>query len=211
MRNVIAALTATIAIMIWAVPAGAANLIVNGGFETGNLAGFSLNATATAVAPSGFTGLNAHSGAYFLAMGDVTTTYPFGVISQTVTDTAGETLTLSYWLASAGGTPNFFEALWNGAVIPGSTVTNIGPQDYTFFEFDVLGTGTDILSFHERNLLAYSALDDISLEGTGVTPPVDPGVPEPGSASMVAFALLALAALRRAQGKSRTGHSATVI
>lgn len=40
-----------------------------------------------------------------------------GCITQTIPTTAGASYTVSFWLTNMGGSPNRFQALWEGAVI----------------------------------------------------------------------------------------------
>ena len=51
--------------------AAKADLIVNGGFETGDTGGWTIAASFTDAAPSGFDGITAHSGNWFLALDDI--------------------------------------------------------------------------------------------------------------------------------------------
>jgi hypothetical protein len=176
--------------------AQAANLITNGGFETGDFTGWTVSANATGVVTAGFDGEVPNSGTYFAALGDTSGSYPYGTLSQTVTDTAGQNLTLSYYLESDGATPNYFDANWNGVLIPGSDLTNVGDQrpNYVHYTFTVVGTGSDTLLFHEQNVPAYWGFDDVSLS-TG-------GVPEPATWAMMLVGFAGLgAALRGAKRK----------
>src|SRR5262249_35409538 len=82
------------------------NLLTNGGFETGSFSGWTVKAGATGVQTAGYDGENPHSGTYFAALGDTSSSFPFGTLSQTVADKAGQNLTLSYYLESDGRTAN---------------------------------------------------------------------------------------------------------
>lgn len=63
------------------------------------------------------------------------------------------------------GTPTIFQALWNGAVVTGSLLSNVNAANgvYSFFSFTVQGTGSDELAFQGRNIPNFVRLDDISL------------------------------------------------
>ena len=166
------------------------NLVMNCGFETGDFTDWAVDANATGVA-SDFDGFLPHSGSFFAFLGDTSGTYPYGTLSQTITDTSGETLQLSYWLGSDGATPNYNEVDWNGVVVPGSQVSDFPAVPYTLYQFDVLATGSDVLRFVEQNVPAYNALDDISLVPTSTV------VPEPASLALLVTSLLDLGLLRR--------------
>ena len=173
-----------------ATGAQAANLLVNGGFETGDFTGWTVNVNNTGVTSS-FDGEVPHSGNYFAYLGDTDTTYPFGTLSQTVADVSGQNLTLSYWLESDGQLPNYFDANWNGTLVAGSALTNVPDQrpNYVEYTFNVVGTGSDTLLFHEQNIPAYWALDDVSLTA---------GVPEPATWALLMIGLGAIGyAVRR--------------
>lgn len=149
------------------------NLVLNCGFETGDFTDWNTAGdNNTFVASSFDEGPN--SGTFFAALGNVGFN---GIVSQIITDTAGASYTLSYWFASDGGLPNYFEADWNGTTLPGSVESNVGAFGYQNFTFKVTGTGSDTLTFLERNDPAWQALDDISL------------VPEPASVLLFGTAL----------------------
>jgi PEP-CTERM motif len=180
-------------------PANAADLVTNGGFETGTLAGWTFVGNATGAAASGFDGHPAHSGGFFAALGDTSSSFPFGRLSQIISTVAGQNYTLSYYLASDGALPNYFDATWNGILIAGSLLTNSPDSrpNYTHYTFNVLGTGSDTLLFHEQNRPAYWALDDVSLvEAAGA-------VPEPSTWMMLilGFGLIG-GAMRSRRGKT---------
>src|ERR1700720_2962597 len=71
-----------------ATPASA-DLITNGGFETGDFSGWTVVAGATFVSCGSFDGFTAHSGSCWAALGAVGGD---GTLSQTFSDTAGKTL-----------------------------------------------------------------------------------------------------------------------
>ena len=173
----------------------AGNLVQNCGFETGNFTDWTVAANATGVVTAGFAGEDPHSGTYFAALGDTSGSYPYGTLSQTITDVSGQTYTLSYWLESDGATPNYFDANWDGTLIAGSALTDTPDQlstGYVNYTFTVTGTGSDTLLFHEQNVPAYWAFDDISLAPTTAT-----GVPEPATLGLLAFGALAALGIGR--------------
>lgn len=173
-----------ISLALLAASVGAnANLVVNGDFETGNFSGWNVSANATGVT----TGSYAQSGTYGAALGHVG---GLGTIAQTISTTAGASYDLSYWFFSDGGTPNYFDVLWNGVQIAGSQESNAAAFAYTDFTFTVVGTGSDTLTFRERNDPSWQGLDTISLE-------LSNNVPEPGSLVLVGLGLAALGLSRR--------------
>ncbi len=181
------------AVALFNLPALAdTNLITNGGFETGDFTGWTVIANNTAVeAGPGQGGYSAHSGTFYVALGH----FAFsngptdGTLSQTITDTPGEMLTLSYYLASNGTVPNDFNTYIDGTHV--GSLVNIGPQDYTLYSFTFIGSGSDTIMFGERDDPDWLALDDVSVTPT-------PAVPEPSSLALLGTgALCALATARR--------------
>ncbi|HEX4155075.1 MAG TPA: PEP-CTERM sorting domain-containing protein [Acidobacteriaceae bacterium] len=153
---------------IASVPALADNLITNGGFETGDFTGWTVNAGFTVVVSEPFEGFNAHSGNYFAALGNVGSD---GTLAQTFSDTSGQTYTLSFYLGSDGGTPNDFSAWIDGTELLSLTDIPSTSGSYDLYSYTFTGTGSDTVTFDDRDDPGYLALDDVSVStSTGVTP-----------------------------------------
>ena len=156
-----------------------ASIVVNGGFETGAFTGWSLSGN------TGFTsvvaGAAAHSGNYSAQLGPVGSE---GFITQNLPTTAGTNYVLTYWLGNDGGAPNEFTVIWNGGVV--SDQLNTSSFAYTLFTLNVTATGVSTpLTFGFRQDPNFLHLDDIS---------VDAGTAVPEPASLMVWALLAIAA-----------------
>ena len=169
--------------------AAQANLISNGGFDTGSFSSWNVAANSTFVASSGFIGYTAQSDGFFAAIGNVGCC---GSISQTVADTSGQLYDLTYYYAGNGTGPASFEAEWNGTPIAGSQEIDFDSgHNFILFSFLVTGTGSDTLTFVEENIPSFDGLDTVSLV------PTTAAVPEPASLALLGGALFGFAALRR--------------
>lgn len=182
--------------LLMAASAAHADLVTNGGFETTDQNGDFMDGW-TMTNDNTCNGQNCsfdwtaiggtyvpHSGNYEALLG---TEGQDGTLSQTISDIAGRTLVLTYWLASDGGANNNFSALWDNKVIAGSALSNIAASGYTEYSFDVLAKGSDVLAFNERDDTGWLSLDDVSLNA----------VPEPATLTLFGVGIAALGGMRR--------------
>jgi hypothetical protein len=183
--NRILPIVAVISVLVAAPRSASADLIVNGGFETADLTGWTQSGNAE------FTGVsfgNAHTGDWALFSG------PFeslGFISQHAHTTPGVTYVLTYFLQSDGSTPNEFQARLGTNTVD---FKNLPEFDYT--EGSVTFTATDtntLVRFGFRNDNGAFFLDDVSLKA----------VPEPGTLCLFAIGGAGLLfRVRRRMGQS---------
>ena len=156
-----AVLAAAIAAPAFAAPI---NLLVNGGFETGDFTGYNVaNLNATGVFPE-IDSLAPHSGNFFAALGNAGN---IGTISQTFADTAGQAFLFDFFLASDGIVPNTLTASIDGTQIV--NLANFVQPGYTEFSMLFNGTGMDTITFAEEDDNGFLALDDLSVT-SAVTP-----------------------------------------
>src|SRR6516165_905714 len=154
------------------------DLIINGGFETGNFMGWTQSGNTGA---TGVSTATVHSGQYSAYLGPVGSE---GFLAQIFPTTAGATYILDYWLQHDGGSPSSFHAMINGVDIPGSVLMNpaaFGYREYTF-TFTAAGSQTE-LKFGFREDPTYFHLDDVSVNPMGA-----PG--GPGRGGQIRAALL---------------------
>ena len=146
------------------------NLLVNGGFETGDFTGWMLsgNVGVGSYGQQTYIFSAAQSGQYAAGLG------PMGsdaTLSQDLPTTAGQHYTLDFWLANASGGPDDFTVKWNGQTL--LALVNEPAQGYTEYTFDVLGAaGTSHLEFDFRQDPSHWSLDSISVTPLDTTPPV---------------------------------------
>lgn len=170
------------------VTEAATNLVVNGGFETGDFTGWqtlpALTGSDFFVAPA-----DSHAGsfaAWFSAQSNQVDT-----ITQTFSTTPGQNYQFTFYLQNAaidvpGAPTNYFTAAFNGTTV--LSLTNMpggGYQQYTFTN-QALSTSLTIKFAGYNQTGASWNLDDVA-----VTPlPTMPVVPEPSVFSLVALGVL---------------------
>src|SRR4051794_31218171 len=92
-----------VALLLASAAAARANLITNGGFETGDFTGWTQggNTDNTSVSSNA---VDVHSGTFGARLGPVG---PNGLLSQTLATVVGSTYTIEFWRSyGAPGTPN---------------------------------------------------------------------------------------------------------
>jgi hypothetical protein len=184
-------------LLLAAGSAARADLVVNGGFETGNFSGWtqSGNVTFTSVQGAG-TFPGPHSGNFFASLGPVGS---LGFLDQNLATTAGTTYHLSYWLESDGGTPNEFQVQLNGVVV--QDMTNIpaspgGKYEEHTLDFTATSASTNLkLGF--RDDPGFFGLDDISVNA----------VPEPATLALAGSGLLTLLAYGWRRRRARQANA----
>ena len=187
---------ATIALCSLASTTRAQELVVNGGFESGDFSGWTVNDPSfNPPNPTGYTILGnnpalAHSGSWHVSLG--ASPNP-GSLLQTLNTTPGQAYALSFWLASDKSDPaatvdNDFQIFWNGALVQDfANVPALGTTNsyftLTFSNLVATGSTTD-LEFRYVNNDDYFRLDDVS---------VTAAVPEPSTIALAVFGLGAIA------------------
>lgn len=161
-----------------------ANLVTNGGFETGSFSGWTQTGNTT------FNGVQC-PGAGLVPQGNCDAFFgPVGTtggISQSFGTQVGALLHVHFDFRSDGGTPGSFLAQWiSGSTTNLLSLSNPPSGAFQAFDFNVLaGAATSTIQFTFRDDPGFMFLDNVQV------------VPEPGSVALVGLALAGLAASRR--------------
>lgn len=183
---------AALALLLATAPTARANIILNGGFETGEF-----DEWTTVPAPQDalfFVSGHPHSGRYaawFGQVGPVDET-----VSQSFTTNPGQEYIVDFWLAhSATDFENDFSVLWNGASMMG--VVNASAFDYTHYTFATVASGTtSTLKFSGREVLDYFYLDDVRVTAASPLSSFS-AIPEPASLLLLGSGFAVVARRRR--------------
>ena len=172
----------------FAVPAGAVNILVNGGFETGDLTGW------TELLNSGFVGVQCPGPGSAVTGGNCSAFLgPVGSdggLAQSFATTVGTQYFFSFRFLWDGGTPSDFTAFVNSNPV----FNRVNPPAIGTF-----GTGTAaFVATGALSSIAFTFRDDpgfIFLDNVSVS------VPEPGSAALLGLGLAGLAFVRRRRSR----------
>jgi len=148
------------------------NLVVNGGFETGDLTGWTQGGDLSQTYYDQATTVNPHSGNYALEIGAIGDEYE---VYQNITTVPGETYQIQFWLANGGAPPDNFTASFGSTTL--LHLDGVSAQGYTEYTYDIAATSSSTeLLFEARQDPSFWYLDDVSVEAiSGVDPMVVPG------------------------------------
>ena len=144
---------ALLALLLLGLDVRAAELVVNGGFESALSSGWTDNASGSQFATI------IHSGSYSYHTGPTGTEK---YLSQVLATTAGQSYTFSFWLFNEGAAPNNFDATWNGSTV--TTLANVAAFGWTHYSYTVTASSSSTtITFGFRQDPAYFDLDDVSV------------------------------------------------
>lgn len=178
--------------LVASVSANAAELVTNGGFETGDLSGWTHSGGFAGVqCPGPSFAVNSGNCSYF--DGNIGAN---SVLSQIVATVSGQSYDYSFWLQSDGRTPNSFTASLGGVVL--ASLSNVAAAGYTHFAGTVVAASSNAtLSFGFRNDPGFLFFDDVSLVSGAAA------IPEPASWALMLAGFMGAGAAIRANRRRR--------
>ena len=183
-------------ILLLAAASSQANLVNNGGFESGlsgwTTSGLTCSGTGGSFnAATGCYGMDSDPGAYSgnsaLYLG---TAAGNGVVSQSIATAALDTYNVSFWLGNGAyngqSAPNDLLVAFGGQTL--LHLINAPAQAYTFYSYDVISnSATALLSFTNLQAPSFWVIDNVTVNQ----------VPEPTTLALMGVALAGLCATRR--------------
>jgi len=149
------------------------NLVVNGGFETGDFTGWTVSGYQDTIFPSFQpmgTAQQTHSGGFAAQFRDIYLG-SFGgstesLIFQTVSTQPGTSYLISFWLNGIANSS--FSVSWNGNTLDDTSIAAYVFPEWTHLQFVVTATGTSgVLQFQFPGIFNHqattTALDDVSV------------------------------------------------
>lgn len=230
--RIVRALISALALSVSAATAGAAELIVNGGFELGNFTpiggGITTYDLITQAGPQDLTGwtvgnslvwgvnttdINPHAGSGFVDLTGVGDTIPHGILNQTVSTIIGQQYTFSIFETQDFAPVNVgINVLVNGVALallgtPGLWVDNSGltaVYGQLTGVFTAMTASTVIRIGSIEFAQGYHPFM-IGLDDVSVTGPV-PNVPIPAALPFLATGIAGLGFIARRRSKQMTGR-----